>query len=120
MKKADYDSVVTKMRIADGTLFGLPVVLDVASLITGAFSPLTGFMKKADYDSVVSNMRTTDGTLFGLPVVLDISKEGLQGKKILLKYDGTDMAVMDVEEEWEPDKKVEAKKCYGTDGADHP
>lgn len=93
---------------------------DVASLITGAFSPLTGFMKKADYDSVVSNMRTTDGTLFGLPVVLDISKEGLQGKKILLKYDGTDMAVMDVEEEWEPDKKVEAKKCYGTEGADHP
>jgi len=93
---------------------------DVASLITGAFSPLTGFMKKADYDSVVSDMRTKDGTLFGLPVVLDINEPGLQGKKILLKYQGIDMAVMDVEEEWEPDKKKEAEKCYGTASDEHP
>jgi len=93
---------------------------DVASLITGAFSPLTGFMKKADYDSVVSKMRLTDGTLFSLPVVLDIKEANLQGKKILLKYQGTDMAVMDVEEEWEPDKKEEAAKCYGTPETDHP
>merc|ERR1719281_1628386 len=93
---------------------------DVASLITGAFSPLTGFMKKADYDSVVSKMRLTDGTLFGLPVVLDIKEANLQGKKILLKYQGTDMAVMDVEEEWEPDKKEEAANCYGTASEEHP
>merc|ERR1719265_1669190 len=83
---------------------------DVASLITGAFSPLTGFMKKADYDSVVTDMRTKDGNLFGLPVVLDVSEPGLQGKKILLKYQGIEMAVMDVEEEWEPDKPKEAEK----------
>jgi ATP sulfurylase len=93
---------------------------DVASLITGAFSPLTGFMKKADYDSVVSDMRAKDGTLFGLPVVLDVSEPGLQGKKILLKYQGIDMAVMDVEEEWEPDKPKEAEKCYGTASDEHP
>jgi sulfate adenylyltransferase len=93
---------------------------DVASLITGAFSPLTGFMKKADYESVVDNMRLADGTLMGLPVVLDISEANLQGKKVLLKYQGTDMAVMDVEEEWEPNKAKEAEKCYGTSGEDHP
>jgi len=93
---------------------------DVALLITGGLSPLTGFMKKADYDSVVSNMRLTDGTLFGLPVILDINEEGLQGKKVLLKYKGTDMAVMDVEEEWQPDKTVEAEKCYGTGSDEHP
>merc|ERR1719387_15638 len=93
---------------------------DVALLITGGLSPLTGFMKKADYDSVVSKMRLTDGTLFGLPVVLDIKEANLQGKKILLKYQGVDMAVMDVEEEWKPDKKEEAAKCYGTPEPDHP
>merc|ERR1711874_227098 len=30
MKKADYDGVVGNMRLADGVLFSLPVVLDVA------------------------------------------------------------------------------------------
>merc|ERR1719159_515200 len=27
---------------------------------------------------------------------------------------------MDVEEEWEPDKKIEAEKCYGTSSDEHP
>lgn len=31
---------------------------DVALLVAGGFSPLTGFMKQADYESVVENMRT--------------------------------------------------------------
>merc|ERR1711937_70864 len=43
-----------------------------------------------------------------------------KGKKILLKYKGTDMAVMDVEDEWEPDKKAEAEKCLGTASDEHP
>jgi len=79
-----------------------------------------GFMKKADYDSVVSNMRLADGTLMGLPVVLDVTEAKYKGKKILLKYKGTDMAVMDVEDEWEPDKKAEAEKCLGTASDEHP
>merc|ERR1719473_2627299 len=93
---------------------------DVALLITGAFSPLTGFMKKADYDSVVSTMRLTDGNIFSLPVVLDISDGSLQGKKVLLTYQGTEMAVLDAEEEWEPDKAKEAAECYGTASTEHP
>jgi len=93
---------------------------DVSLLITGGLSPLSGFMKKADYDSVVKDMRLADGTLMGLPVVLDVKEAGLAGKKILLKYKDTNMAVMDVEEEWEPDKKIEAEKCYGTSSDEHP
>merc|ERR1719476_331816 len=39
---------------------------DVALLITGGFSPLTGFMKQGDYDGVVEDMRTKEqGVLFG-------------------------------------------------------
>jgi sulfate adenylyltransferase len=93
---------------------------DVGLLITGGFSPLTGFMKKADYESVVKTMRMKDGTLFGLPVVFDTAESGLQGKKILLTFKGTDVAVLDAEEEWEPDKTLEAKDCYGTEADDHP
>jgi sulfate adenylyltransferase len=94
---------------------------DVGLIITGGLSPLNGFMKKADYDSVVSTMRLKDnGPLFGLPVVFDTAEGGLQGKKIKLTYKGTDVAVLDAEEEWEPDKKKEAKECYGTEEPDHP
>merc|ERR1739845_231437 len=61
---------------------------DVALLIFGGFSPLTGFMKKADYDGVVDNMRLASGVLFSLPVILDVKDMSLQGKKVLLKYNG--------------------------------
>jgi len=94
---------------------------DVALLITGGFSPLEGFMKQADYDGVVENMRTQgSGVLFGLPVVLDVNDASLQGKKVLLTYKGTKMAVLDAEEVWKPNKVKEAKMCYGTSSAEHP
>jgi len=93
---------------------------DVALMITGAFSPLNSFMKKADYEGVVSNMRTTDGTLFGLPVILDVTDESLQGKKVLLKYKGVNLALMEAEEVYKPNKVKEAADCYGTSSVEHP
>merc|ERR1712227_1112193 len=67
---------------------------DVALLMFGGFSPLTGFMKKADYDGVVEGMRLANGILFSMPVVLDVPDSSLRGKKVLLKYNGVNMAVM--------------------------
>merc|ERR1719206_917128 len=93
---------------------------DVALLITGGFSPLTGFMKQADYDGVVADMRTASGVLFGLPVVLDVTDAALEGKKVLLTYKGIDMAVMYAEEVWKPNKVKEAQGSYGTTSAEHP
>jgi len=94
---------------------------DVALLIAGGFSPLTGFMRQADYESVVENMRTKqDGVLFGLPVVLDVRDATLLGKTVLLVYKGTNMAVLEAEEVWKPNKVKEAKHCYGTSSAEHP
>merc|ERR1711920_1089821 len=86
----------------------------------GGFSPLTGFMTKADYDGVVENMRLTSGILFSMPVVLDVTDTSLQGKKVLLKYKGVDMAVMEAEEVWKPNKVKEAKSSYGTTSTEHP
>jgi sulfate adenylyltransferase len=93
---------------------------DVALLTFGGFSPLTGFMKKADYEAVVDGMRTAEGVLFGLPVVLDVNDDSIQGKKLLLKYKGKAIAVMEAEEVWKPNKVKEAKASYGTASADHP
>jgi len=94
---------------------------DIELLIIGGFSPERGFMQKADYESVVKNHRTSSGYLFGLPIVMDTDQEDIDlGENILLTYKGQDLAVLKVEDKWEPDKVLEAKGCYGTTSIEHP
>merc|ERR1719499_2065475 len=95
---------------------------DVFCLVNGAFSPLTGFMEEKTYDAVVSGMRLPEKQLFGLPVTLDLhSVEGLkEGDKLLLRWAGKDVAVLEASSIWKPDKVVEAKECYGTSSLEHP
>lgn len=94
---------------------------DVELLTVGGFSPLTGFMNKEDYQSVVDSHRLANGLIFGLPVVLDTDREDVTvGDKILLTYQGQDIAVFTVESKWRPNKPLEAKNCYGTTSIEHP
>ncbi|KAG2494837.1 hypothetical protein HYH03_007077 [Edaphochlamys debaryana] len=93
---------------------------DVELLCVGAFSPLTGFLCKDEYESVVQNMRLRDGTLLGLPIVLDTNENIIPGDKVLLTYQGEDLAVMDVTSRYTPNKPVECLKCYGTSSLEHP
>ncbi len=94
---------------------------DVELLIVGGFSPLRGFMHQEDYDAVVAGHRTTSGLLFGLPIVFDTDDASVAvGQRLLLTYQGQDLAVLTVESRWEPDKVLEAKGCYGTTSLEHP
>ena len=94
---------------------------DVELLCVGGFSPLRGFMHQEDYDSVVSGHRLAAGQLFGLPIVMDTDRDDVVvGDKLLLTYKGQDLAVLEVEDKWEPDKVAEAKGCYGTTSIEHP
>jgi sulfate adenylyltransferase len=95
---------------------------DVFCLLNGAFSPLTGFMKEAEYDSVVKTMRLPCEHLFGMPVTLDLSStEGLKaGDALLLRWAGEEVAVLEAESIWVPDKTLEARECYGTSSLEHP
>lgn len=94
---------------------------DVELLVVGGFSPLRGFMHQQDYDAVVAGYRTTSGLLFGLPIVFDTDDASIQvGERLLLTYQGQELAVLTVESRWEPDKVKEAKGCYGTTSLEHP
>ena len=94
---------------------------DVELLCVGGFSPLRGFMHQEDYDAVVSGHRLAAGQLFGLPIVMDTDREDVVvGDKLLLTYKGQDLAVLEVEDKWEPNKVAEAKGCYGTTSIEHP
>jgi len=53
--------------------------------------------------------------------VLDTDSEDYAvGDKVLLKYQGQDLAVFTVESKWLPNKPLEAKNCYGTTSIEHP
>merc|ERR1719373_389155 len=43
-----------------------------------------------------------------------------EGDKILLRWGGEDVAVLEAESIYKPDKVLEAKECYGTTSLEHP
>ena len=93
---------------------------DVELLVVGGFSPLRGFMHQEDYDAVVSGHLTSAGHLFGLPIVMDTDRNDVVvGDKLLLTYMGQELALLEVEDKWEPNKVSEAQGCYGTTSLEH-
>jgi sulfate adenylyltransferase len=98
---------------------------DLELLMNGAFSPLTGFLDKAAYDAVVETKRLPGGLLWPVPIVLDVPDKFAEklekGQKIALRdNEGFMPAVLSVEEIWQPDKRREAEKVYGTTDPKHP
>ena len=94
---------------------------DIELLLIGAFSPLNGFMSEENYNLVVKQNRIESGLLFGLPIVMDTDREDLNpGDSVLLKYNDQDLAILEIQEKWLPDKVTEAKYCYGTTSLEHP
>ena len=66
-------------------------------------------------------MLLQNGLLFGLPVVFDTRSEKVKvGDKVLLTYQGQNIATLTVDSKWMPNKPVEALKCYGTSSIEHP
>ena len=99
---------------------------DLELLLTGGFSPLSEFMNRADYDGVCNKMRLSNGVLWPMPITLDVSEEFAKklqpgsSKVALRDPEGVMLAVLHVEEVWQPDRKAEAKSVFGTTSAVHP
>jgi sulfate adenylyltransferase len=95
---------------------------DVELLTVGAFTPLTGFLPQQAYESVVETSRLPSGELLGLPIVLDTNNPEVAkvGARVRLTFKGQDLAVLEVESAWRPNKAKEAKHCYGTSSLEHP
>jgi sulfate adenylyltransferase len=99
---------------------------DLELLLSGGFSPLRGFMTKADYEGVCKNMRLASGVLWPMPITLDVTEEFAKkltpgtSKIALRDPEGVMLAVLHVEELWQPDRKAEAESVFGTADAAHP
>ena len=101
-------------------------ICDLEMLLNGGFSPLTGFMNKADYESVCSNMRLSSGVLWPMPITLDITEafaKTLQpgSTKVALRdAEGVMIAILHVEDIWQPDRQAEGKAVFKTASTAHP
>jgi len=100
-------------------------ICDLELLVTGAFSPLTGFMTRADYESVRDTMRLSDGTLWPLPVTLDVPQaladKLAPGTPLALRDpEGVMLAVLHVSDLYTPDRELEAERVFGTRSPEHP
>ncbi|MBN2439754.1 MAG: bifunctional sulfate adenylyltransferase/adenylylsulfate kinase [Spirochaetales bacterium] len=100
-------------------------ICDLELLMNGGFSPLTGFLVKKEYDSVCRTIRLTDGTLWPIPIILDVTEETAKklsaGQKLALRDpEGVMLAVLEVEDIWEPDRNAEAFSVFGTNDITHP
>ena len=100
-------------------------VCDLDLLMSGAFSPLEGFLGRDDYESVCDTMRLTSGVLWPLPITLDVSEafadDIAEGDTIALRDpEGVLLATLELSDIWQPDRMSEAERVYGTTDDTHP
>ncbi|CZT46554.1 probable sulfate adenylyltransferase [Rhynchosporium secalis] len=100
---------------------------DLELILSGGFSPLEGFLNEKDYNGVVENNRLADGNLFSMPITLDVSDEQIKdlgikaGARLTLRdfRDDRNLAIITVDDVYQPDKAKEAKLVFGGD-EEHP
>jgi ATP sulfurylase len=92
---------------------------DLKLLLNGGFSPLGGFMGRRDHAAVCADMRLADGTLWPIPITLDVSRQFAEGVATgdligLRDPEGFLIALLTVEDVFEPDREQEAALVFGT------
>lgn len=101
-------------------------ICDLELLMNGGFSPLRGFMTRTDYESVCNKMHLANGLIWPMPITLDVTEEFAKSLKpgsskvALRDPEGVMLAVLNVEEAWQPDRKAEAQSVFGSTSAVHP
>jgi sulfate adenylyltransferase len=114
----DYSSILTEIEIDYFTLSDLELIA------IGAYSPITGFLGEEDYYTVVNNMRLASGHVWSIPITLPVSEYTANslkiGDKVRLVYQGNVYGILELQEKYFPDKRLEAEKVYGTTDLAHP
>lgn len=98
---------------------------DLELLLNGGFSPLKGFMTQEDYDSVLNDFRLKNGIVWPMPITLDISEEMAEAIRIddrvaLRDDEGFLLAILNVRDVWQVEKKREAIEVFGSNNGNHP
>src|SRR5262249_51907192 len=97
---------------------------DIENIADGIFSPLEGFLTKDDFEKVISKGRLSNDIPWTIPIILDVDKETASKMKdsgeVALNLDGTNFAILHVEDIYHFDKVATAKGVYGSTDPAHP
>ena len=98
---------------------------DIEMILNGGFSPLDGFMNQNDYNRVCKKMRLENNLLWPIPITLDINNEladklEINEKIVLRDKEGFAIALLTVNDIWQPNKEEEAQQIYETTDTYHP
>ncbi|ORZ09622.1 sulfate adenylyltransferase [Absidia repens] len=101
---------------------------DLELILNGGFSPLDGFLNEKDYNGVVENMRLSSGLLWSMPITLDVNEEEIKASQIqpqrrialLDPRDYEPLAILTVDDVYQPNKSKEAEHVFGADDSAHP
>ncbi|MFW9821476.1 MAG: sulfate adenylyltransferase [Candidatus Thorarchaeota archaeon] len=97
----------------------------IKNISYGVFSPLEGFMNRNNYEYVLEDMYLENDIAWPFPIVLDVSKQqtekfSIDDRIILMNSENHPLAIMNVEDVYDYDKKDFAQKVYGTLDKNHP
>ncbi len=97
---------------------------DIENIADGIFSPLEGFLLKEDFDKVITTGRLANDLPWTIPIVFDTDKETAakirDEKDVALNVNGTNFAILHVEDVYTFDKNKTAMGVYGTNDEKHP
>jgi len=100
------------------------LLMDVAKISDGSFSPLEGFMDREDYGLVVKQKKLKNGLVWTIPIVFDISRKAAlavkTGDTIALTRGAHPIAILVVRDKFIPDRRKDAKLIFGTTDERHP
>jgi len=101
-------------------------VSDVFMLAMGAYTPLDGFMGHADWRGACLEMKLANGVFWPIPITLSVPQEqgdSIRPEEEVALVDGESgeiLAIMQVNEKYSIDKKIEAEHVYRTVDPKHP
>ena len=100
------------------------ILSDCWQIAIGGFSPLEGFLLREDYVSVVEKARLSNGVIWSFPVVLPVVDKFVdqvsEGDTISIFEGDKPIAMVDVEEIYQRDKKFEIEKFFMVEDTSHP
>jgi sulfate adenylyltransferase len=95
---------------------------DLECIATGIYSPLTGFVGSADHARIVAEMRLANGLPWSIPITLGVTRDDASRYtgRVALTRAGVAVGLLEVSEQYEPDRIAEANSVYRTDDPAHP
>lgn len=102
------------------------IVLDCEQIVSGAYSPLQGFMNREEIESVLDRYQLPDGNVWTLPILFQTSRERTAKLKagdsavLIHQHSPEWLAILHIESVFSMDLDSLSKRMFGTDSPNHP